>query len=193
VGFSLLALAPAVLLGSLHAVSAWLTRSRALDLLSLVPLMVSPVSLGVGYLLLYPRLRAELPLLIGAYVLLAAPLVTRSLLPALRALPGSLTGAARTLGSGQVRAWRTVVLPAVRPALLGGAALALATVLGEFAATLVLTRPDWATLSIGIAERLGRPGSRNLGEACALATVLMGLSLAAFTLVGGRGRGGEVV
>lgn len=186
--FAGLTLLGALLVGGSHALGAWLARSRTLDALSLLPLMVSPVSLGVGYLLLYPALRAELPLLIAAYVLLASPLLTRSLLPALRALPPGLLGAARTLGASPGRVLGSVALPLVRPALLGGAALALATVLGEFAATLVLSRPEWATLSTAIYERLGRPGSQNLGEACALATLLMGLSLGAFAALGG-GRG----
>ena len=184
-GFGLTALLGAVLFGGLHALGA--RRSRALDLLSLLPLMVSPISLSVGYLLLYPRLRASLALLLCAYVLLAAPLVTRSVLPALRALPRDVLEAARTLGSSPARVLRTVTLPLVLPALRGGAALALATVFGEFAATLVLARPEWATLSLGVADLLARPGSQNLGQASALATLLMGLSLSCFALLGGRG------
>ena len=186
--FALLTLLVAVPLGGLHALAAFLSRSRLLDLLSLLPLMVSPVSLAVGYLLLYPALRAQLPLLIAAYALLASPLVTRSLLPALRAIPARLNEAARTLGASPLRVGLSVTLPLVLPALRGGAALALSTVLGEFAATLVLARPEWATLSSGMYARLGHPGEANLGEACALATLLMLLSLAAFSaLDGGKG------
>lgn len=186
--FGLLALLGATLLGSLYALGAWLARSRILDVISLLPLMVSPVSLAVGYLLAYPALSATLPLLIAAYTLLALPLVVRSLLPALRALPPRLFEAARTLGATPVQAHRTLTLPLTLPALRGGAALALATVLGEFGATLVLTRPEWATLSVGLYERLGRPGERNLGEACALATALLLLSTLAFTVLdGGQG------
>lgn len=188
VRFGLMALLGAATLGSLYALGAWLARSRALDVISLLPLMVSPVSLAVGYLLAYPVLAATLPLLIAAYTLLALPLVVRSLLPALRALPPRLHEAARTLGAGPWQAHRTVTLPLTLPALRGGSALALATVLGEFGATLVLTRPEWATLSTGLYERLGRPGERNLGEACALATVLLLLSATAFTVLdGGQG------
>lgn len=188
VRFGLMALLGAGVLGGLYAWGAWLARSRALDVVSLLPLMVSPVSLAVGYLLAYPVLSATLPLLIAAYVLLALPLVIRSALPALRAVPPRLLEAARTLGAGGFTAHRTVTFPLVLPALRGGSALALATVLGEFGATLVLTRPEWATLSTGLYERLGRPGERNLGEACALATVLLLLSAAAFTMLdGGEG------
>ncbi|GGR00576.1 ABC transporter permease [Deinococcus ruber] len=186
--FAGLTLICAVLLGGLHAFAISLSRSKALDLLSLLPLMVSPVSLAVGYLLLYPALRASLGLLIAAYTLLASPLITRSLLPALRAIPERLNEAARTLGASPGRVWRTVTVPLIVPALRGGAALALSTVLGEFAATLVLARPEWATLSTGMYARLGRPGEQNLGEACALATLLMLLSLLAFSVLdGGKG------
>ncbi|UBV43294.1 iron ABC transporter permease [Deinococcus taeanensis] len=188
VRFGLMALAGAALLGGLYALGAWRAQSRTLDLVSLLPLMVSPVSLAVGYLLAYPALAATLPMLIAAYTLLAWPLVVRSVLPALRTIPPRLHEAARSLGASRGAARRTVTFPLVFPALRGGAALALATVLGEFGATLVLTRPEWATLSTGLYERLGRPGERNLGEACALATALLLLSTLAFTLLdGGEG------
>ncbi|AZI43752.1 iron ABC transporter permease [Deinococcus psychrotolerans] len=184
-GFTLLG---AVVLGASHALGAYLSRSRSLDALSLLPLMLSPVSVGVGYLLTYPAWAAQLGLLIAAYTLIASPLITRSLLPALRALPLRALEAARTLGASPLMASRTVALPLIWPALRGGAALSLATVLGEFGATLVLTRPEWATLSTGLYERLGRPGAQNLGEACALATILLGLALGAFTVLdGGEG------
>ncbi len=186
--FAGLTLCGAVLLGASHALGAYLSRSRALDALSLLPLMLSPVSVGVGYLLSYPGWAAQLGLLIAAYTLIASPLITRSLLPALRALPLRALEAARTLGASPLTAARTVALPLIWPALRGGAALSLATVLGEFGATLVLTRPEWATLSTGLYERLSRPGAQNLGEACALATILLGLALGAFTVLdGGEG------
>ncbi|WP_420596324.1 ABC transporter permease [Deinococcus sp.] len=186
--FAGLTLLGAVTLGGLHALGTYLGRSRTLDAVSLLPLMLSPVSVGVGYLLSYPGWAAQLGLLIAAYTLIASPLIVRSLLPALRALPVRALEAARTLGAGPFTAGRTVALPLIWPALRGGAALSLATVLGEFGATLVLTRPEWATLSTGLYERLGRPGAQNLGEACALASILLLLSLGAFTVLdGGEG------
>ncbi|PYE52850.1 ABC transporter permease [Deinococcus yavapaiensis] len=186
VRFGVLTLIAAVALGVAFSLAA--ARSNVLDFVSLAPLVVSPVSLGVGFLLLYPRLLAELPLLVAAYVLLSTPLVVRSLLPALRDVPRGLLDLARTLGATPGQVLRRVTFPLVLPALRGGAALALAATFGEFAATLVLSRPEWATLSLGVAEKLSRPGERNLGEACALATLLMGLALAGFAaLDGGRG------
>ena len=94
--------------------------------------------------------------------------LARALLPALRGLPPSLLQAARVLGAGPFRAFLRVELPLLLPALSSGTALALAALLGEFGASLVLWRPEWTTLALAIYERLGRPGEgpfREIGRA----------------------------
>lgn len=83
--FTLLALSLALPLGVAYGVAA--RRSLGWDLLGLLPLMVSPVAVGLGYLLAYPGLRGSLLLLVAAYALLAYPLLARVLLPASRAFP----------------------------------------------------------------------------------------------------------
>lgn len=187
--FTLLALVLALPLGVAYAVAA--RRSPLMDLLGLFPLMVSPVAVGLGYLLAYPDLRGSLPLLLAAYALLAYPLLARALLPALRSLPPSLLQAARVLGATPLRAFLRVELPLVLPALQSGLALALAAILGEFGATLVLWRPEWTTLTLAIYERLGRPGEAPFKEALALAAFLALLSGLSFYLLDrGRGRVG---
>jgi thiamine transport system permease protein len=60
--------------------------------------------------------------------------------------------------------------------------------LGEFAVSLLLSRPEWLTLSTLIYQRLGRPGSANLDAALVLSALLMALALLAFWLIEGRGR-----
>ena len=69
------------------------------------------------------------------------------------------------------------------PALRRGMAFAAATALGEFALTLFLSRPEWATLTTLIYQRLGRPGAVNRDEALLLAAALMLLALLAFLLI----------
>ena len=150
--------------------------SRFADLAGLVPLFLSPVSLGVGYLLAYPRLRASALVLVLAYATLAYPLFARSVVPALRGLAPELLEAAATLGAGPVRRLFRVELPLVRPALLAGASLAFASAIGEFGATLLLVRPEWTTLTVAIYERLSRPGLANYGEAMAMSVLLAALS-----------------
>lgn len=187
--FTLLALALALPLGVAYAAAA--RRSPLMDLLGLFPLMLSPVAVGLGYLLAYPNLRGSLLLLLVAYALLAYPLLARALLPALRSLSPSLLEAARVLGATPLRAFLRVEVPLVFPALQSGLALALAAILGEFGATLVLWRPEWTTLTLAIYERLGRPGEAPFREALAIAALLALLSGLAFYLLDrGRGRVG---
>jgi thiamine transport system permease protein len=76
-----------------------------------------------------------------------------------------------------------VTLPLLRPALRRGMAFAAASAVGEFAVTLFLSRPEWATLTTLIFERLGRPGAANRDAALVLACLLMALALLAFVLI----------
>jgi thiamine transport system permease protein len=91
--------------------------------------------------------------------------------------------AARTLGATPWRSFWRVTLPLVSPALRRGMAFAAATTLGEFAVTLFLSRPEWATLTTLVYERLGRPGAANRDAALLLAAVLMLLALGVFLLI----------
>ncbi len=179
--FALGTLLVAVPLGLLYALAVWRSRSRVLDALSLLPLTVSAALLGVAYLIAFPSLRASLVMLFAAYSLVAYPFVTRSSLTALRAMPRNALEAARVLGSSPARAFWRVTLPLISSALATGTAFAFASVVGEFGATLVLSRPEWTTLSGAIYERLGRPGQ--LGEATALATILLVVTTIGFLVL----------
>ena len=165
--FSLLALGVAAPVGLLYALAAQ-RGGLGLELLGLFPLSVSPVSLGVGYLL--------------AYATLGFPLFARALLPALRNIGAEVIQAAAVLGAGPLRRLLRVELPLARGGILAGSALALGSAIGEFGASLLLIRPEWTTLTLAIYERLSRPGPANYGEAMALAVVLMTLAGAIFFL-----------
>lgn len=179
--FVTLTLLLAVPLGLLYAFATQFTRSKILDALSLLPLMTSATLLGVGYLVTYPRLSSNLGLLIAAYTMGAYPFITRSVLPALRALPPEMLEAARVSGANEVQVFWFVTLPLLSTALSTGVAFAFASVIGEFSATLVLSRPEWATLTTMIYSKLGRPGQ--LGEASALAVMLLVLTTVGFLLL----------
>jgi thiamine transport system permease protein len=85
-----------------------------------------------------------------------------------------------------------VTLPLLRPALRRGMAFAAASAVGEFAVTLFLSRPEWATLTTLIYERLGRPGAANRDAALVLACLLMALALLVFVLIEWPARQGSV-
>jgi thiamine transport system permease protein len=179
--FSLAALLLATALGLAHAFAA--RRSVWLRTAAFLPFVVSPVTVAFGLLLLYPSWTASLPLLIAAYALLAYPFVAKSVASALDSLPVQVLQAAQTLGATRGRVFWRVTLPMIAPALRRGMAFAAATVLGEFAVTLFLSRPEWATLTTLIYQRLGRPGAANLDAAMVLACLLMGLALLVFMLI----------
>jgi thiamine transport system permease protein len=179
--FSAIALTLATLLGVLHALAA--QRSVAWRAAAFLPFVVSPVTVAFGLLLLYPGWTASLPLLLSAYAVLAYPFVAKSMAAGLDSLPPHVLQAARTLGASPQRTFWRVTLPLLRPALRRGMAFAAATALGEFAVTLFLSRPEWATLTTLIYQRLGHPGAASLDQAFVLASLLMGLALLAFLLI----------
>jgi thiamine transport system permease protein len=171
----------ATLLGVTHALAA--RRSLVLRTLVFLPFVVSPVMVAFGLLLLYPDWTDSMALLVAAYALLAYPFVAKSVASALDSMPAHYLDAARSLGASPWRAFWRVTLPLLRPALRRGMAFAAATAVGEFAVTLFLARPEWATLTTLIYAHLGRPGASNLDAAMLLSCVLMLLAFAAFVLI----------
>jgi len=186
--FALVSGTVAVLLGLVFAYAVARGGWRFLDQLSLLPLATSPITLAFGYLLSYPLLVTTVWGIPLAHALLAFPFVTRTLLPSLRAQPANLAGAAATLGTGPLRTLLRVELPLLAPSLTVATAFAFAISLGEFGATLLMTRPEYATLTTAIFDRLGRPGAANYGTAMALAVVLMALTAAVMLVLQRRVR-----
>ncbi|MEU9628299.1 ABC transporter permease [Streptomyces luteogriseus] len=171
----------AVLIGGLAAVA--LTRRdagrfvRGFDALLMLPLGVSAVTVGFGFLISLDEppldLRSSWILVPLAQALVGVPFVVRTMLPVLRAVDVRLREAASVLGASPWRVWREVDLPMVRRALLIAAGFAFAVSLGEFGATVFIARPDRPTLPVAVARLLGRPGDLNYGQAMALSTILM--------------------
>lgn len=178
--YALVATVIALAIGGLAA--AALTRRagrfvRGFDALLMLPLGVSAVTVGFGFLITLDKppldLRQSWILVPLAQALVGVPFVVRTMLPVLRAVDGRLREAAAVLGASPLRVWREVDLPMVRRALLVAAGFAFAVSLGEFGATVFIARPDSPTLPVAVARLLGRPGELNYGEAMALSTVLM--------------------
>ena len=151
----------------------------ALDTAMMLPLGVSAVTVGFGFLIALDTppldLRGSAWLVPIAQALVAMPLVVRMTLPVLRAADDRLRQAAAVLGAPPLRVWTSVDFPLVRRALAGAAAFSFAVALGEFGATSFLARPQTPTLPVVIARLAGRPGVENLGAALAAATVLAAL------------------
>jgi len=185
----LVALSVMVLSLSLGVISAYLLVRRrgwltaVLDPLFLLPLGTSAVTLGLGYIVAMGSLRASLVLVPIAHTLIAAPFVVRTLLPALRSLDPRLREAAAVLGATPGRVWREIDLPLLRPALIVGAVFAFTISLGEFGATLLISRPDFPTMPVVIYRALGQPGLLNYGKALAMSTILMAVAGAGLVII----------
>ncbi len=151
--------------------------SRLFDPLLMLPLGTSAVTLGLGFIVTLNRppfdLRASPALIPIAHALVALPFVVRSLAPALAAVEPRLIHAARALGAARAAVVRRVELPIVARAVGVAAAFAFSISLGEFGATAIVARGDLPTIPLAIFRLLGRPGALNIGQALALATILM--------------------
>ncbi len=176
----------AVVLGLLVAVVVS-RRARArgarrglavLDALFMLPLGVSAVTLGFGFLVTLDRppldLRSSAVLVPIAQAMVALPLVVRVLAPVLRSVDPRQRQAAASLGASPFRVMLSVDLPALWRPLLAATGFAFAVSLGEFGATSFLARPDRPTLPVVIYQLVSRPGEQNLGMALA-ASVVLGL------------------
>jgi thiamine transport system permease protein len=178
--FASIATVIAVVVGGCGAFALASATNRGLDTLLSLPLGVSAVTVGFGFLIALDHapldLRASQYLIPIAQALVAIPFVVRTMTPILRAIDPRLREAASTLGASPARVWREVDLPIVARATLVAAGFAFAISLGEFGATLFIVRPDYPTLPVVVYRLLGQPGPLNFGAAMAASVILMGLT-----------------
>ena len=173
----------AVVVGGCGAFALAASRRRGLDTLLSLPLGVSAVTVGFGFLIALDHapfdFRGSSWLIPIAQALVAVPFVVRIVTPVLRAIDPRLREAAATLGASPARVWREVDLPIAARALLVAAGFAFAISLGEFGATVFIVRPDAPTLPVLVFRLLGQPGPLNFGAAMAASVILMGLTVVA--------------
>ena len=157
------------------------------DAIFMLPLGVSAVTLGLGFIITMNRppleLRGSWVILVIAHSLVAYPFVIRSLLPAMRGINPNLREVAAVLGASQTRVFLFVDLPIIAPALLVGATFAFAVSMGEFGASLVLVRPEFTTMPIAIYRYLGLPGAANLNSALVMSSLLMAVVALGFVTI----------
>jgi thiamine transport system permease protein len=166
-----------------YALSKPTRLERFLDPLIMLPLGSSAVMLGLGFIISFGRSLASPWFVPIAHTLVALPFVIRTLQPALASIPERLRQAASTLGASPFRVWQTVDFPILSRATLSAAIFAFTVSLGEFGATLLLTRPQYPTIPIAIQRFLSQPGGLNYGQAMAMATLLLVLTTLAILMI----------
>jgi putative spermidine/putrescine transport system permease protein len=162
------------------------------EFITLLPLVIPAIVIVFGYIRLYNS-SSWLPLtssatgtnllLMFSYVTLALPYMYRSVDTGLRAISvRTLTEAAQSLGAGWATIIFRVILPNVRVAVLSGAFLTFAIVIGEFTMASLLNRPAFGPY-------LQLVGANKAYEPSALAIIAFGITWACMGLIQVLGRG----
>jgi putative spermidine/putrescine transport system permease protein len=170
-----------------------LPRLRPLvEFITLLPLVIPAIVIVFGYLRLYnsssflpftASARATDLLLVFSYVTLSLPYMYRAVDTGLRAIDvRTLTEAAQSLGAGSATILFRVILPNVRAAVLSGAFLTFAIVIGEFTMASLLNRPAFGPYMQNV-------GANRAYEPFALAVIAFLVTWACMGLINVFGRG----
>jgi molybdate transport system permease protein len=156
-----------------------------------LPLVLPPAVAGIGLLaafgpagILGGALRAahialvlQTAGVVVALIFVSAPFYLRQAQTAFAAVDPSWLEASRTLGENEARTFARIAVPAARPGLLAGLALAWGRALGEFGATLIFAgsfRGITQTTPLAIYDQF----STDLTSALALSALLVIVSAA---------------
>ena len=167
------------------AVTAGGRLGRVLEAMTFVPLGVSAVTLGFGYLVGFAAfdLRQSIWLVPLAHAVVGLPFVVAAMVPTIRSIGPRVREAAGVLGASPTVVWRTIDWPIARRAAFTGAGFAAAVSLGEFGATSFLARGEASfTAPLAIFRLLSTPGAAFRGQALAL-SVVVGLLVALLAAV----------
>ncbi|WP_204116636.1 ABC transporter permease subunit [Streptomyces sp. CS014] len=176
---------------------------RTVEILCMMPLVVPPIALVAGvttvlsweqdladtpFYMTFQMLRDEsFPLvLVLVYTVMSLPFLYRSLDAGLRSVDlRTLVEAARSLGASRLQTLWQVIVPNLRTAVVGGAVLSLAMVLGEYTVASVLSYRPFSVWMVEIKD-----SEAQLSVAAAMLSLLItwGLLLLLTTLAGGRSR-----
>ncbi|MBB5221596.1 putative spermidine/putrescine transport system permease protein [Amaricoccus macauensis] len=156
------------------------------EFITLLPLVVPPIVLVFGYIRLY-NTSSWLPLtgtaggtnllLLAGYTVLALPYMYRAVDTGLRTIDvATLTEAAQSLGAGWITIMARIILPNIMVAILSGAFLTFAIVIGEFVLAALLNRPAFGPY-------LQVLGANRAYEPAALAVITFAITWACMGLI----------
>jgi thiamine transport system permease protein len=158
--------------------------SRLLEAVMMLPIGISSIILGLGYLKAYQQLPWRIVgswyAIVFAHTVIAYPFVIRVASATFRKIKSSLAEAARSLGAGPWRLFWHLELPLARSALITGAAFAFGISVGEINASLMLYNEQLITIPVMIYRLIG---SYNFIGACAMGSVLMFFCFLAFLII----------
>ena len=164
-----------------------------------LPLALSPVVVGLAFLLLYGRngwfgwlgdhgvqVVFALPGMVLVTIFVSLPFVVREVVPVLREIGTEQEQAAATLGASPFQTFRRVTLPAIRWAVAYGVVLTTARALGEFGAVSVISGHvvgKTETMTLHVEERFQSFDYVGAYAASVVLAMLAIATLAAMTLL----------
>ena len=150
---------------------------RFMDILFQLPIGVSSVVLGFGYLITFSGgpfpLRASWLVTPLVQALLATPLVIRFIYPSLQTINSELLDAAATDKATPGQIWWRIELPIIRGVIITAAAYTAIISIGEFGAASFLAYGNQGTLPTVLYQLIARPGGQNYGMAMAASGILI--------------------
>jgi thiamine transport system permease protein len=155
--------------------------ARAMDILFQMPVGISSVVLGLGYLVcfgggLFP-LRSSWLVTPIAQSLLSIPLVIRMVHPAITSIDNQLRETASTESATPSQIWWLIEMPIIRNVVLIATGYAAVIAIGEFGAANFLAYGDQGTLPTVLYQLISRPGAQNYGMAMAASSLLIATAL----------------
>lgn len=129
-----------------------------------------------------------------AMTFVSVPFTVRAVQPVLQELEPDVEEAAALLGAGPWRTFTDVILPAIRPAMLTGLALAFARSVGEFGSVVIVSGNIPLSTLTGPVLIFQRIEEYNAVAATSIAIVMLAVSLLTLLVIGalqarGRSRG----
>jgi thiamine transport system permease protein len=159
---------------------SWLlvrTKQKLLDLVFLVPLGVSSVVLGFGFLVSFDAtwlpLRSSWLIVPLAQALIALPMVIRLVYPALVSIGKEPIEQASLDGASSWQIWRFIESGMIKGVLLTAAGYAAIISVGEFGASSFLAYGSEGTIPTLLFRLIARPGEQNYGMAMAVSATLI--------------------
>ena len=161
---------------------------KFVDILFQLPIGVSSVVLGFGYLITFSGgpfpLRASWLVTPLVQALLATPLVIRFIYPSLQTINSELLDAAATDKATPGQIWWLIELPIIRGVIITAAAYTAIISIGEFGAASFLAYGSQGTLPTVLYQLIARPGGQNYGMAMAASGILIFVVFLLVYLVG---------
>ena len=152
-------------------------KQKLLDLVFLVPLGVSSVVLGFGFLVSFDAtwlpLRSSWLIVPLAQALIALPMVIRLVYPALVSIGKEPIEQASLDGASSWQIWRFVESGMIKGVLLTAAGYAAIISVGEFGASSFLAYGSEGTIPTLLFRLIARPGEQNYGMAMAVSAILI--------------------